>query len=111
VQDHVVALLRFIGSVNNLSLLTIGGYYYYNSHAIMMEEEMVTMQGYGMSIGGCNMLCSASTRHGLVVVTPQVFGSHKLHVHFINMCIIHLIMPLSLETCVCNIPKLCLFYA
>jgi hypothetical protein len=27
-----VALLRFNGSVSDLSLLTIGGYYYYNSH-------------------------------------------------------------------------------
>jgi hypothetical protein len=52
VQDRVVALLRFIGSVSILSLLIIGGYYYYNSHDIMMEEKMVTGQGYGMGIGG-----------------------------------------------------------
>jgi hypothetical protein len=38
VQDRVAALLRFIGSVSNLSLLTIGGYYYYNSHDKMMEK-------------------------------------------------------------------------
>jgi hypothetical protein len=34
------ALLRFIGSVSNLSLLTIGGYYYYNSHDKMMERKI-----------------------------------------------------------------------
>jgi hypothetical protein len=42
VQDCVVALLRFIGSISNLSLLTIGGYCYYNSHDKMMEGKMVT---------------------------------------------------------------------
>jgi hypothetical protein len=39
VQDRVATLLRFIGSVSNLSLLTIGGYYYYNSHDKIIEKE------------------------------------------------------------------------
>jgi hypothetical protein len=39
------ALLRFIGSVSNLPLLTVGGYYYYYSHNKMMERKMVTGQG------------------------------------------------------------------
>jgi hypothetical protein len=68
VQDHVVTLLRFIGSVSNLSLLVIGGYYYYNSHDKIMEGKMVIGQGYGMSIGGCNRLRSAALRHGLVAL-------------------------------------------
>jgi ATP-dependent helicase YprA (DUF1998 family) len=42
VQDRVAALLRFISSVSNLSLLTIDGYYYYYIHNEMMEKEMVT---------------------------------------------------------------------
>jgi hypothetical protein len=50
VQDRVVALFRFIGSVSNLSLLTVDGYYY-NSHDKIMKGKMVTGQGYGMSIG------------------------------------------------------------
>jgi hypothetical protein len=62
------ALLRFIGSESNLSLLTIGGYYYYNSLDKMMEGKMVTGQGYGMGIGGCNRLCSAATGHDLVAL-------------------------------------------
>jgi hypothetical protein len=36
-QDCVVALLRFIGSVGNLSLLTISDYYYYHKS----QNEMV----------------------------------------------------------------------
>jgi hypothetical protein len=68
VQDRVAALLRFIGSVSNLSLLTIGGYCYYNSHDKMMEKEMVTGQGYGMGIGGCNRLCPAAMGHSLVAL-------------------------------------------
>jgi hypothetical protein len=68
VQDHVVALLMFIGSVSNLSLLAIGGYYYYNCHDKIMEGKMVTGQGYGMGIGGCNGLCSAAMRHDLVAL-------------------------------------------
>jgi hypothetical protein len=40
VQDRVVAMLRFISSVGNLSLLTTGDYYYYhNSHNIMVERK------------------------------------------------------------------------
>jgi hypothetical protein len=34
----------------------------------MMEKEMVTRQGYGMGIGGCNRLCPAATGHSLVVL-------------------------------------------
>jgi hypothetical protein len=37
VQDRVAAMLRFIGSVSNMSLLTIGDYDY--SHNKMMEEK------------------------------------------------------------------------
>jgi hypothetical protein len=62
------ALLRFIGSVSNLPLLTICGYYYYYSHNKMMERKMVTGQGYGMGIGGCNRLCPVSTGHSLVAL-------------------------------------------
>jgi hypothetical protein len=68
VQDRVAALHRFIGSVSNLSLLSIGGYDYYNSHDKLMEEKMVTGQGYGMGFGGCCRLCSAAMRHGLVAL-------------------------------------------
>jgi hypothetical protein len=35
------ALLRFIDSVSNLPLLTIGGYYNYYSHNKMMKRKMV----------------------------------------------------------------------
>jgi hypothetical protein len=34
----------------------------------MMERKMVTMQGYGMGIGGCNWLCPAATGHSLVAL-------------------------------------------
>jgi hypothetical protein len=63
VQDRVAALLRLISNVSNLPLLTVGGYYYYNSYDKMREKETVTRQGYGMGIGGCNMLCPAATGH------------------------------------------------
>jgi hypothetical protein len=33
---------------------------------------MVTRQGYGMGIGGCNRLCPAATGHGLVVLFPYL---------------------------------------
>jgi hypothetical protein len=36
---RVAALLRFIGSVSNLSLLTIGGYYYYYIHDKMRKRK------------------------------------------------------------------------
>jgi hypothetical protein len=67
VQDRVAALLRFIGSVSNLPLLTVGGYYY-NSHDKMMEKEMVTGQGYGIGICGCCRLCPTATGHSLVAL-------------------------------------------
>jgi hypothetical protein len=70
VRDHVVVLLRFISSVSNLSLLTMGGHHYYDSHGTMMEKEMVTGQEFGMSIGGCNGLCPAATGHSLVALFP-----------------------------------------
>jgi hypothetical protein len=63
------ALLRFIGSVSNLSLLTIGGYYYY-SHNKVMERKMVTGQGYGMGTGGCNRLCPVATGMALLRYFP-----------------------------------------
>jgi hypothetical protein len=33
-----------------------------------MKRKMVTGQGYGMGIGGCNMLCPAATGHDLVAL-------------------------------------------
>jgi hypothetical protein len=33
-----------------------------------MERKMVTGQGYGMRIGGCNRLCPAATEHSLVAL-------------------------------------------
>jgi hypothetical protein len=68
VQDRVAALLMFIGSVSNLPLLTVAGYYYYNSPDKMMEKEIVTEQGYGMGIGGYCRLCPAVTGHSLVAL-------------------------------------------
>jgi hypothetical protein len=69
VQDHVAALLRFIGSVGNLSLLTTCDYYfYYNSYDKMMEKEMVTRQRYGMGIDWCSRLCPAATGYSLVAL-------------------------------------------
>ena len=41
--------------MSNLSLLTIGDYYY--SHNKKMKGKMETTHGYGMGIGGCNRLC------------------------------------------------------
>jgi hypothetical protein len=38
VQDRVAALLRFIGGVGNLSLLTAGDYYYYHKYQNKMVE-------------------------------------------------------------------------
>jgi hypothetical protein len=32
----------------------------------MGERKMLTGQGYGTGIGGCNKLCPVATRHGLV---------------------------------------------
>jgi hypothetical protein len=68
VQDRVATLLRFIGSVGNLSLLTIGCYYYYNSQDNMMERKMVTRQGFGMGNGGCNRLCPTAMGFSLVAL-------------------------------------------
>jgi hypothetical protein len=72
VQDRVVAMLTFIGSVGNLSLLTTGDYYYHNSHNKMVKREMVTGQGCGMGIGGCNRLCPVATGHSLVALVFPV---------------------------------------
>jgi hypothetical protein len=66
VQDRVANVLRFMGSVSNLLLLTIADNYY--SHDKMMERKMVTGQGYGMDIGRCNMLCPVTTGHSLVAL-------------------------------------------
>jgi hypothetical protein len=68
VQNRVATLLMFIGSVSNLSLLIVGGYYYYNSHDKMMEKEMVTEQGYGMGTDGCCRLCPVVTGHSWVAL-------------------------------------------
>jgi hypothetical protein len=66
VQDRLVAMLRFSGSVSDLPLLTIGDYYY--THDKIMERKMVTGQGYSMGIGGCNRLCPAAMGHSLVAL-------------------------------------------
>ena len=42
--------------MSNMSLLIIGDYYKY-SHDKKSEGKMETWHGYGMGIGGCNMLC------------------------------------------------------
>jgi hypothetical protein len=34
----------------------------------MLEKKIVTEQGYGMGIGGCNRLCPAATGHSLVTL-------------------------------------------
>jgi hypothetical protein len=39
VQDRVVAMLRFIGSVGNLSLPSIGVYHYLGSQNKMVERK------------------------------------------------------------------------
>jgi hypothetical protein len=39
VQVRVMAMLRLIDSVGNLSLLTIGDYYYHDSHNKMVERK------------------------------------------------------------------------
>ena len=51
--------------MSNLSLLTIGDYYY--SHNKKMKGKMETTHGYGMGIGGCNELCPVAM--GLRLVT------------------------------------------
>ena len=60
----------------NLSLLTIGDYYY--SHNKMMKEKIESGQRYGMCIGGCNRLYPGPT--GLSLVTLfSLFVSIKDH--------------------------------
>jgi hypothetical protein len=39
VQVHVVAMLRLIGSVGNLSLLTTSDYYYHDSRNKIVERK------------------------------------------------------------------------
>jgi hypothetical protein len=39
VQDRIAALLRFAGSVGNLSLLTTGDYYYHKTKNEMVERN------------------------------------------------------------------------
>ena len=45
--------------MSNLSLLTIGDYYYH-SYDKMLRGKMEIGQGYGMGIGGCKRLCPAA---------------------------------------------------
>jgi hypothetical protein len=52
--------------MSNPPLLTIGDYYYF--HNKMMERKMVTEQGSGMGIGGCNRWCPVATGHSLVAL-------------------------------------------
>jgi hypothetical protein len=65
------ALLRFIGSVSNLSLFTIGGYYYYYSHNKMMERKMAT----GQSLIALFFLSVSIEDHPLLwmVVRSQIY--------------------------------------
>ena len=56
---RVAAMLRIFGSVSNLSLLTIGDYYYH-SYDKMVKGKIETEQGYGTGIGGCKGLCPAA---------------------------------------------------
>ena len=48
---RVAAMLRIFGSVSNLSLVTIGEYYYH-SYGKKVKRKMETGKGYGMGIGG-----------------------------------------------------------
>jgi hypothetical protein len=52
--------------MSNLPLLTTGDYYY--SHNKMMERKMVTGQGSGMDICGCNRWCPAAMGQSLVAL-------------------------------------------
>ena len=52
---RVAAMLRFFGSVSNLSLLIIGDYYYH-SHDKMVKRNK-DRAGYGTGIGGYKRLC------------------------------------------------------
>ena len=54
--DRVVVMLRFFGSMSNLSLLTASDYHYY-SHNKMAKGKIETGQGYDTGIGGCKRLC------------------------------------------------------
>jgi hypothetical protein len=54
--------------VSNLSILTIGGYYYYNSYDKIMERKMMIGHGYGMGISGCNRLCPTAMELDLVAL-------------------------------------------
>ena len=45
----------------------VGEYNYY-SHNKMMEGKMMTGQGYGMGIGGCDELCPVATELSLVIL-------------------------------------------
>jgi hypothetical protein len=67
VHGQVAAMLRFVGSMSNLPLLT-NRWYQYHTHDKMMERKMVTDPGYGMGISACNRLCSVATGHSLVTL-------------------------------------------
>ena len=60
-------MLRIFGSMCNLSLLTIGDYYYH-SHDKMVKGKMETGQEYGMGIDGCKRLCLTANGHSLVIL-------------------------------------------
>jgi hypothetical protein len=68
VQDRVVALLRFNGSVSDLSLLKIGDYYYYNSHDEKDERENGDRAGILVWV-----------LMGVTGYVPQPWGSTWLH--------------------------------
>ena len=62
---RVAAMLRFFGSVSNLSLLIIGDYYY--SYSKMMKRKWKPDRDMAWVIGGCHKLCP--TAMGLSMVT------------------------------------------
>ena len=56
---RVATMLRIFNSVSNLSLLTIGGYYYH-SYDKMVRGKIETGKGYVMGIGRYKRLCPAA---------------------------------------------------
>jgi hypothetical protein len=71
----------FIGSMGNLSLLTIDDYYYHKTQNEMVKKEMETGQRYGMAIGGCSRLCPVAMGHNLVALfsLSMSIKDHSLH--------------------------------
>ena len=70
---RVAAMLRFVGSVSNLSLLTIRDYYYH-FHDKMVKRKMVTGQGYGWVLVGVKGCVLWPTGHSSVTLFPYLCG-------------------------------------